>query len=139
MTSIDTNVLISLWIQNAADNQAASAAMEKAARRGPLCICGAVFSELLGLPGRSSRELRNLLDYSGISIEWQLQEEDWEAAGLAYQGYVRRRRSSGGELPRRTVTDLIIGAHAEVRGYTLLTLDLKTYRAAFPNLTIEFG
>jgi predicted nucleic acid-binding protein len=139
MTSIDTNVLISLWIQNAAENQVASAAMQKAARRGPLCVCGPVFSELLGLPGRTAHELRNLLEASGISIEWQLQEADWEAAGLAYQGYIRRRRSSGGELPRRMVTDLMIGAHAEVRGYTLLTLDLKTYRAAFPDLRIEFG
>lgn len=137
MTSIDANVLVSLWIRNTVENQAASSAMQKAARRGPLCICGPAFSELLGLPGRNPRDLRILLDSSEISVEWTLSEADWETAGLAYQGYVQRRRSSAGGLPRRMLTDFLIGAHASVRGYSLLTLDLRTYRAAFPNLRIE--
>lgn len=33
-------------------------------------------------------------------------------------------------------TDFVIGAHAFVEGYTLLTLDEGMYRAAFPRLGI---
>ena len=32
--------------------------------------------------------------------------------------------------------DFIIGAHAALRGYTLLTLDGQLYKAAFPALKI---
>jgi predicted nucleic acid-binding protein len=35
------------------------------------------------------------------------------------------------------VTDFLIGAHAAVRGYTLLTADRRLYSAAFPNLRMK--
>jgi predicted nucleic acid-binding protein len=35
------------------------------------------------------------------------------------------------------MADFMIGAHAETRGYRLLTLDERVYRAAFPKLVIE--
>jgi predicted nucleic acid-binding protein len=137
MTAIDTNVLIAFGNLSAAVSQAASKALSNAAAAGPLCICGAVFSELLGSPGRNGDDLRLLFADLGISVEWQLEEADWQAAGLAYQGYVARRRASSGGLPRRIATDFLIGAHASVRNYTLLTLDKRLYSAAFPNLAIE--
>jgi hypothetical protein len=137
MIALDTNVIISLRSKDDSESQLASRALANAFAVGPLCICGAVFSELLGLPGRSSDELRQFFRSMGISVDWKLEEIDWETAGLAYQGYVKRRRTSGGGLPRRIATDFLIGAHASVRGYALLTSDKGTYRAAFPNLRIE--
>ena len=137
MIALDTNILISLRSKNNSENQLASEALAKASAAGSLCICGAVFSELLGLPGRSGSELRQFFRSMGISVDWKLEESDWETAGLAYQGYVRRRRTSGGGLPRRIATDFLIGAHASVRGYALLTSDKGIYRAAFPSLRIE--
>jgi len=136
-TSIDTNVLLLLWVGDPSWNIRASNAIRNAAKRGPLCICGPVFSELMGLPGRKPEELLQLLESSDIQIEWNLEEADWHAVGLAYQGYVKRRRSSGGGLPRRVLTDLLIGAHASVRGYQLLSMDLDIYKPAFPGLRIE--
>jgi len=91
----------------------------------------------MGLPGRTPEQLQNLLELSGIEIEWALDEPVWQTAGLAYQGYVRRRKRSNGGLPRRMLTDLLIGAHATVRGHSLLTMDQEIYRAAFPDLRIE--
>jgi predicted nucleic acid-binding protein len=137
ITSIDTNVLLLLWAQDPAWNQRASAAIQAASKRGKLCICGPVFSELVGLPGRDAGQLQSLIEASGIDIEWDLNETVWQAAGLAYQGYVQRRRTSGGGLPRRMLTDLLIGAHASVREYRLLSMDQDIYRAAFPLLHIE--
>jgi predicted nucleic acid-binding protein len=137
MIALDTNVLISLRSKDDSESQLALQALAKASAIAPLCICGAVFSELLGLPGRSSNDLRQFFQSMGVSVDWKLEENDWETAGLAYQGYVRRRRASGSGLPRRIATDFLIGAHATVRGYALLTSDKGTYRAAFPNLLIE--
>jgi len=137
MIALDTNVLISLRSKDDSESQLASQALAKASAIAPLCICGAVFSELLGLPGRSSSDLRDFFRAMGISVDWKLEEADWETAGFAYQGYIRRRRTSGGGLPRRIATDFLIGAHATVRNYALLTSDKGIYRTAFPNLQIE--
>jgi predicted nucleic acid-binding protein len=136
ITSIDTNVLILLWVQDPAWNERASLAVHAASMQGRLCICGAVFAELMGLPGRDATQLAQLLQASGIGIDWDLDEAIWRAAGLAHQGYVKRRKESGGGLPRRILTDLLIGAHATVRGYSLLTMDQDIYGRAFPGLRI---
>jgi hypothetical protein len=73
---------------------------------------------------------------TGILVDWTLDEKAWREAGRAYQGYVQRRRSGNGTLLRRILTDFLIGAHAKVRGYSLLTLDQRLYAAAFPALPI---
>jgi predicted nucleic acid-binding protein len=137
LTAIDTNILAALGSPNVHANAAASAALAKAAAAGPVCVCGAIFAELLGFPGRHSGNLRQFFGTLGISIEWKLEEQDWEAAGLAYQAYVQRRRESPGGLPSMMLTDFLIGAHASVRNYALLTLDKRLYGAAFPGLRIE--
>jgi hypothetical protein len=113
---------------------AVSKACQHFRKSGPIVICGPVFGELLGLPKRTSGEIHRLLEDEQISIEWEFSQQDWQTAGSAYQGYVVRRRSSGSGLPRRMMTDFLIGAHANVRNYTLLTLDNGLYRAAFPSL-----
>jgi predicted nucleic acid-binding protein len=135
-TSIDTNVLILLWVQDQAWNQRASSAIQRASREGPLCICGPVFSELMGLPGRDPGQLQQLLEISGIEIEWEFNEADWQVAGMAFQGYVRRRKASGGGLAKRILTDLLIAAHASNRSHALLTMDQDIYGPAFPGLRI---
>ena len=136
VTSIDSNAMTLLWVQDIGWSQRASSALEAAARLGPLIVCGPVFAELMGLPGRNPRQLQSLLEASGIQIEWNLGETVWQAAGVAYQDYVQRRKKSGGGLPRRMLTDLLIGAHASVRGYALLSMDQDIYRAAFPDLRL---
>jgi predicted nucleic acid-binding protein len=137
MTSLDTNVLVAFGSINVQTTQLVSVTLERLAAQGSLCICGAVFTELLGSPTRNGRDLRSLFATLRILIDWRMEEADWEAAGIAYQGYVNRRKASGGGFPRRIVTDFLIGAHAAVRGYSLLTLDKRLYSAAFPQLRIE--
>jgi hypothetical protein len=73
-TSIDTNVLLLLWVRDAAWNVRASIAVKAASTRGGLSICGPAFSELLGLPGREPNQLQQLLGGSGIFIDWNLGE-----------------------------------------------------------------
>jgi len=135
-TAIDTNVVVALWNPDDTWNLVAQNALDVAEKGGALVICGAVYAELLGSPGRTERFVDGFCRDSHIDVEWQLSEHVWRAAGTAFQGYAKRRRKLGGTEPRRILTDFVIGAHALVGGYRLLTLDEKLYRASFPNLKV---
>jgi hypothetical protein len=135
-TSLDTNIVVSLLNQDAAINLQVERALIAARGRGPLAVCGPVYAESLGLPARTTASLDSFFTSCQIEIEWDLGEPLWRLAGLAFQHYVARRKASSGTLPRRILTDFLIGAHAQLRGYTLLTLDQRLYRAAFPALAL---
>jgi hypothetical protein len=135
-TAIDTNIISALWNKDDALNRAAQGTLETASGQGKLVICGVVYAELLAAPGRSEAFLDRFCEHTGIEVEWELEEGIWRTAGVAFQGYVARRRKQKGVEPRRILADFLIGAHAAVRGYTLLTLDEGMYRVAFPRLGI---
>jgi len=136
-TAIDSNVVIALWDTQPALSFAAEQALEAAFRRGNLVVAAPVFAELLAAPGRTETFLNRFLVETGIAIDWQLDEPVWRSAGRAFQAYAERRRKHRASAARRILADFLIGAHAEVRGHRLLTLDERLYRAAFPKLTIE--
>jgi hypothetical protein len=135
-TSIDTNVIAYLLNPDDALNRRALSAIESARKAGPIVVSGPVYSELLGLPSRTQAILDELFTVGGIEIDWRFDETIWRTAGIAFQGYVERRLADTGMLPRRILTDFLIGAHALIRGYNLLTTDSRHYRAAFPSLSI---
>ena len=58
----------------------------------------------------------------------------WEAAFLAGKCFERYRRAGGRK--RSPLPDFYIGAHAAVRGMTLLTRDARRYRTYFPTLRL---
>jgi hypothetical protein len=91
----------------------------------------------MGHPTRSVEEIDTFLTLTGIEIDWEMEQAVWQTAGIAFKSYVRRRLDQTGKLPRRILTDFLIGAQAVVRGYTLLTLDERLYRASFPGIRIE--
>ncbi|HEX5235305.1 MAG TPA: PIN domain-containing protein [Silvibacterium sp.] len=135
-TAIDTNVLVALWDKDARLNSAAQKALDEAQARGALVISGAVYAELLALPGRTEYMLDEFVDVAAIHVDWETREGIWRMAGKAFQSYVDRRKRKKEELPRRILADFYIGAHAFLNRYSLLTLDQRLYRAAFPKLEI---
>jgi predicted nucleic acid-binding protein len=135
-TAIDTNVLVTLWDGEDALNGPARRALEVAFEQGSLVIVGAVYAELLAAPGRTEKFLDRFCEETRIKVEWGLSEEVWRAAGLAFQEYAARRKKQKGTGPRRILADFLIGAHAAVNGYRLLTLDVGLYRVSFPRLVI---
>lgn len=135
-TAIDTNILVALWDTDPQLNSAVHKALDSAQARGALVITGAVYAELLALPGRTEKMLDEFFGSTGILVEWQLSEQIWRTAGRAFQEYARRRSKKKAEMPRRILADFLIGAHAAVHHYPLLTLDRRLYRAAFPKLKI---
>ena len=136
-TALDTNVLSALWNEEERLNRAATTALENAQKTGPVVICGVVHAELLAAAGRTEAFVDEFCEQAGIAVEWELGEKAWRAAGQAFQSYAaRRRKQKGGGEPRRILADFLIGAHALVNGYKLLTLDAGIYQASFPKLAI---
>ena len=136
ITIVDTNVVIALWDTDPLLNTAAQKALDSSLERGALVITGAIYAELLALPGRTEAMLDEFLAVTGIRTDWQSSEQIWRLAGRAFQGYALRRSTKKTELPRRILADFLIGAHASVRRCRLLTLDQRLYRAAFPDLEV---
>jgi len=136
-TAIDTNVIVALWADDPALSLAAETALEAAFRRGSLAVAAPVFAELIAAPGRTENLVSSLLEENGIAIDWDLNEQIWRAAGRAFQAYAERRRLQRDQGTRRILADFLIGAHAHIRGYRLLTLDERLYRAAFATLKVE--
>jgi predicted nucleic acid-binding protein len=136
ITAVDTNAIVALWSPEPVLNQAAQAALDMAHERGGLVICAPVFAELMASPGRSEQFLRLFLSETAIAVDWTLEEAIWRAAGFAFQTYAARRRRQGNRGPRRILADFLIGAHAQHRGYSLLTLDSRLYGSAFPELRV---
>jgi predicted nucleic acid-binding protein len=135
-TAIDSNVLIALWNEDDALNILARSALDSALGRGSLVIAAPVFAELLAAPSRTEAFLDSFCRDTGISVDWDLDEAVWRAAGRAFQLYIGRRRKERNSSPRRILADFLIGAHAIRNGFRLLTLDERIYRAAFPRLAI---
>jgi predicted nucleic acid-binding protein len=136
-TAIDTNVIIALWDNDPVLSQAAETALDAAFKRGSLVVAAPVFAELIAAPGRSEEFVGSFLEENGIAVDWNLNESIWRSAGRAFQAYAERRRKQRDHGSRRLLVDFLIEAHASIRGYRLLSLDERLYRAAFPGLKIE--
>lgn len=57
-----------------------------------------------------------------------------EAAFLAGKSFLAYRRRGGAEHPQ--LSDLVIGAHAAIGGYLVLTRDAARYRTHYPKLSL---
>jgi predicted nucleic acid-binding protein len=135
-TAIDTNVLVALWNEDDTLNTQARSALDAALGRGSLVIAAPVFAEVLAAPSRNEAFLDSFCRETGITVDWNLDEAVWRAAGHAFRAYVGRRKTHRGAAPRRILADFLMGAHALQNGFRLLTLDEGLYRAAFPRLVI---
>jgi predicted nucleic acid-binding protein len=136
-TAIDTNVVVALWDRDPTLSLAAQTALEAAFNRGSLVVSAPVFAELIAAPGRTENFVISFLEETGIAVDWELGEAVWRSAGRAFQGYAERRRKQRDPGSGRILAAFLVGAHAQTRGYRLLTLDERLYKAAFSTLTIE--
>ena len=134
-TAVDSNVFVALWSSDDGVSRLAESALDESADLGGLVICPAVFCELVAAPGRDERFVTEFLRATSVTVEWDLEEGIWRAAGEAFRGYAAGRRKQKEPGPRRLLADFLIGAHAARRANRLLTLDERHYRAAFPRLT----
>lgn len=125
--SLDTSALIAIQ----AGEPRAPWVAEQLDAAHSLLVCAPVIAELRpSLP-----DAENWVTSFGIDIDWEFSRAMWQRIGDLHAEYALRRQKAGAGLPRRLVTDFLIGAHAEVRGYPLLTLNPADY-AMFTDLTL---
>ncbi len=126
---VDSNVLLDVITEDAAWCQWSSRALEEAANRSRLCINAVIFAE-------ASVGYSNIEDFNHAFPRSFAEREaiPFEAAFLAGKAFIAYRARGG--VKTRTLPDFLIGAHAAVAGYELLTRDPKVYRTYFPSVTV---
>ncbi len=131
MTSvlIDTNIIIDVFGPETSFKAWSAQAILMLKAEAQFILSPIVWAELAGMM-RSEDELAQSLARLN-PVREALPFTAAYQAGLAHQRY----RRAGGQR-ERTLPDFLIGAHASVRSYRLLTRDMGRYRSYFPALDI---
>lgn len=128
-TLVDANVMIDIFGADPEWQDWSRMQLLAAHRSGALVINPIVYAEVAA----SFPTQRQLDDALGVD-RFRREDLPWDAAFNAGRAFLAYRRSGG--TKRSPLPDFYIGAHAEVRGYDLLTRDYGRYRQAFPALRI---
>jgi predicted nucleic acid-binding protein len=128
-TLVDTNVLLDVVEEDAVWFDWSRRGLADAADEGAVIVNQVVYAELA-----AGYDTAESLDAMLHRDQFVREELPWDAAfvaGVAFFQYRRRGGRRSSPLP-----DFFIGAHAAVRGYTLLTRDRGYYATYFPTLKI---
>lgn len=126
---VDSNVLLDVMTEAASWLSWSVSAIERAADTSRLVINPVIYAET---SVRFSR-----IEELDAALPGDLFEREpipYEAAFLAGKAYLAYRRRAGARSP---LPDFLIGAHAAVSSYRLLTRDSARYRAYFPKLSVD--
>jgi predicted nucleic acid-binding protein len=126
---VDSNVLLDLMTEDARWLSWSAEAVEKAADRFRLVINPIIYAEV-------SIRYSRIEDLEAALPKAMLDREaiPYEAAFLAGKCFLAYRQRGG--TKQSPLPDFLIGAHAAVAGYRLLTRDAARYRSYFPRLSL---
>ena len=126
---VDSNVLLDVMSEDERWFSWSARAIEQAADRYRLVINAVIYSEV------SVRfTLVEALDAALPKAQFDREPIPFEAAFLAGKSFLAYRRRGGTRTS--PLPDFLIGAHAAVAGYQLLTRDSGRYRSYFPRLRL---
>jgi predicted nucleic acid-binding protein len=124
---VDSNVLLDLMSEDEDWFAWSASAIERAADEFRLVINAVIYGEV------SARYTKiEDLDAALPTTMFHREAIPYEAAFLAGKSFLAYRQRGG--LKRSPLPDFLIGAHAAVAGYQLLTRDTARYRTYFPCL-----
>ncbi len=126
---VDSNVLLDLMTEDKDWFAWSAAAVTNAADSARLVINAIVYAEVSVRYSRIE-DLEEALPKAMIERE----AVPYEAAFLAGKAFLAHRRRGG--TARSPLPDFLIGAHAAIAGYRLLTRDATRYRTYFPGLRL---
>ena len=128
-TLVDTNVLIDIAVRDSGWLKWSRSQLEQARRRGSVVINQVIFAEF-------SIRYETLEQVEGVLPEDEFRRESlpFEAAFAAARAFAAYRRRGGAR--ERVLPDFLIGAHAAIRGYPILTRDPAGYRTYFPDVDL---
>ncbi len=128
-TLVDANVLIDIFAADPDWREWSRQHLVAAREAGNLVINPIIYAEVAAMFPTQRR-----LDEALGADRFVREDLPWEAAFSAGRAFLAYRRSGG--TKRSPLPHFYIGAHADVKGYDLLTRDLGRYRQAFPTLRI---
>jgi predicted nucleic acid-binding protein len=126
---IDSNVLLDVLTDDSIWGVWSGARLTECADRGALVVNPIIYAEV-SIGFQRIEELEEALP----SRVFRRDPLPWEGAFLTGKAFLQYRRNRG----RRPtpLPDFYIGAHAAVRGFTLLTRDAGRYHTYFPKLVL---
>ena len=127
ITSVDTNVLLDVFVSSAPHHSQSQEWLIGSYDRGAILVCDVVYAELVPAFGD-----RSSLDIALGEINATVSQID---TAIAYEAGLRwaRYRKAGGS-GGRIIADFLIGAHAVAKADTFLTRDRGFYVTYFPEL-----
>lgn len=128
-TLIDTNVLIDIAARDPVWLQWSRLKLERARKDGSVLVNQIIYSEF-SIRYETLEEVERALP----ADEFRREGLPWHAAFAAAKAFALYRRRGGSR--EKVLPDFLIGAHAAIRGYSLLTRDPSGYRTYFPDLDI---
>jgi predicted nucleic acid-binding protein len=126
---VDSDVLLDLMTEDKQWFAWSAAAAERAADRFRLVINAIIYAEVSVRYSRIED-----LDAALPKAMFEREPIPYEAAFLAGKSFLAYRRRGG--TKRSPLPDFLIGAHAAIAGYRLLTRDASRYRTYFPRLKL---
>jgi len=124
---VDSNVLLDVMNESPAWFAWSAAALSEAATSGRIIINPIIFAEI-------SINFDTIEDLDDTLADLPIDHDPlpYDAAFLAAKVHLEYRRR-GGTRPS-LLPDFLIGAHAAIAGYRLLTRDVARYRTYYPGL-----
>jgi predicted nucleic acid-binding protein len=126
---VDSNVLLDVATNDSNWAAWSANAIEAAADRFRLVINAVIYGEVSVHYSRIEE-----LDMALPEAMFEREELPYEAAFLAGKAFLSYRQRGGQR--RSPLLDFLIGAHAAIAGYQLLTRDVSRYRTYFPHLAL---
>lgn len=129
VTLVDTNILVDIAVRDPVWLKWSRSQIEAAHRRGGVVINPIIYAEF-------SLRCNTIDEVDGVlpNEEFLREALPWEAAFAASQAFRLYRRRGG--TSEQVLPDFMIGAHAAVRGYSILTRDPSGYRTYFPEVEL---
>ena len=128
-TLVDTNVLIDIAVRDPSWLQWSRRQLVLARERGSLLINQIIFAEFS-------------MRYDTIdAVNAALPDDAFRREGLPWEAAYAAARAFGvyharGGQREKVLPDFLIGAHAAIRGYAILTRDPTGYRRYFPGVEL---
>ncbi len=124
---IDTNILVDMLDERSPWTGWSTRAVAMAGATRTLIINPIIYAEVS--VGYDDADLLDL-----ILSPFEREDIPWPSAYLAGKAFLRYRRAGG--LRSSPLPDFFIGAHAQEKGYAVMTRDAARYRTYFPRVQL---
>ncbi|MGV8939028.1 MAG: type II toxin-antitoxin system VapC family toxin [Allorhizobium sp.] len=126
---VDTNVLVDIAVRDPVWRGWSRAMLSQAAATDVMVINPVIYAEF-------SVRYDSIDEVDAILPDSDFRRENLPWASAFAAGAAFRRYCQSGGARDRVLPDFMIGAHAAIRGYSIITRDPKSFRTYFPMVSL---